>query len=58
MIYFVVFIWIEWIELNTHFHCTVLPLHVIARPTKFVPFRYIMQMTDTQNVQNIYTHRL
>jgi len=35
-----------------------LPLQVIGSPTLFGPFWYISEMTDKQNVQNIYTHCL
>jgi hypothetical protein len=40
-------------------HCIVFPLQVIGSPKLFGPFQYnISQMTDTQNVPNIYKHHL
>jgi len=37
-------------------YCIVLPSQVIGSHTLFGPFWHISQMTDKQNVQNIYIH--
>ena len=53
---FEVFICVEYFELNMSLYCIVLPSLVIGSHTLLGPFWHISQMTDTQNVQNIYIH--